>query len=422
MDDLEVVLVPLAAYVANMLLDGEPVWILVVGASGGGKTEVLSPLLALPNVHLAATLTEPSLLSGSANKDRAKDAKGGLLRQIGERGVMLMKDFTSILSQNKDARGQVLAALREVYDGRWTRHVGMDGGKTLEWSGHLGVIAGCTEAIDRHHGVISAVGERFVMLRLPLADRIEVAKKALSHRRTQKQMRDELSAAVEGFVAGLGQRLDPSPLSGEDEDLLVSLADFSAKARSSVERDGFHRDIELVPESEAPTRIAIELGRLRDGLVAIGVGTEDALKVVCRVALDSIPKLRRRVLQTLLKRSERAKTEAIATELEHPTGTARRALEDLAAHRLVVRYKGSNADQWELPQEVRVQMGRFPEKSSYTKWRILEARAEPVEGVASTDFSGKPPSNGSPLGRDAANESDRLRRTAIQDGLVEGAL
>jgi hypothetical protein len=38
-------------------------------------------------------------------------------------------DFTSILSQNRDTRGQVLAALREVYDGSWDRPVGADGGK-----------------------------------------------------------------------------------------------------------------------------------------------------------------------------------------------------------------------------------------------------------------------------------------------------
>ena len=36
---------------------------------------------------------------------------------------------------NRDTRAEVLAALREVYDGRWSRNVGTDGGRTLDWTG-----------------------------------------------------------------------------------------------------------------------------------------------------------------------------------------------------------------------------------------------------------------------------------------------
>ena len=100
-------------------------------------------------------------------KEKVRDAKGGLLRQIGAFGVILCKDFTSVLSMHRDTRGPVLAALREIYDGAWVRHVGVDGGRTLAWSGKVALIAGCTPMIDSHHAVMAAMGERFMLYRLP---------------------------------------------------------------------------------------------------------------------------------------------------------------------------------------------------------------------------------------------------------------
>ena len=41
-------------------------------------------------------------------RDRAANATGGLLRKIGDRGLLVIKDVTSILSMNKDVRGKVL--------------------------------------------------------------------------------------------------------------------------------------------------------------------------------------------------------------------------------------------------------------------------------------------------------------------------
>ena len=85
--------------------------------AGGGKTEILGGISRLPDVHPAATVTEAALLSGTSKRDRSATAKGGLLREIGDFGIILAKDFGSVLSMHRDARGAVLAALREIYDG-----------------------------------------------------------------------------------------------------------------------------------------------------------------------------------------------------------------------------------------------------------------------------------------------------------------
>ena len=88
------VLAVLGAVAANRL-EGDPVWIGVVAPPSSAKTEIINSLSLLPNVAQAATLTPAALLSGSPRRDRDKGAKGGLLREIGDFGILALKDFGS---------------------------------------------------------------------------------------------------------------------------------------------------------------------------------------------------------------------------------------------------------------------------------------------------------------------------------------
>ena len=60
--------------------------------------------------------SEGALLSATPKREKAKNATGGLLAQIGERRLVI-EDFTTILSMNRDARAQIIAAFREIADG-----------------------------------------------------------------------------------------------------------------------------------------------------------------------------------------------------------------------------------------------------------------------------------------------------------------
>jgi hypothetical protein len=120
LDSNEVLYVVWGAIAGN-LLPGEPAWLLVVDVSGGGKTEVIRACGDLPHCAHISSLTEPALLSGTPERDRSADSTGGVLRVIGDRGVLIAKDFTSVLSMERNQRGTVLAALREIYDGDYSR-------------------------------------------------------------------------------------------------------------------------------------------------------------------------------------------------------------------------------------------------------------------------------------------------------------
>jgi hypothetical protein len=344
----------LLAVIAANQLPGDPVWGILVAPPGAGKTELLNGVDSLADVHPAATITEAALLSGTPGKEREEDARGGLLRTIGDFGIILCKDLGSVLSMNRDARAAVLAALREIYDGSWTRHVGTGGGRTLHWSGKVGLIAGCTPSIDRHHAVMGAMGERFILFRLPEVDSTEHARRALAHAGHEAEMRAELAASVSSlFTPALPSK--PQARTNLDDERLVALATLVVRARSAVERDGYTREIELIPGSEAPTRLVVVLARLLAGLDTIGASRPEAWPVVTKAALDSIPAIRRDVMNTL-HQAEQLDTSKISETVTYPTQTTRRALEDLTAHGITERQTAGKgkADLWALTPFARV--------------------------------------------------------------------
>jgi hypothetical protein len=143
--DLDAATAAMAA-AASERLDGDPLWLLIVAGPGGAKTETVQPLAGCGAYVTSTISSEGALLSATPHKQRQKIATGGLLRKIGDHGTLVIKDFTSILSADRNTRASVLAAIREVYDGRWERNVGTDGGQTLTWTGRIVIVAAVTTA------------------------------------------------------------------------------------------------------------------------------------------------------------------------------------------------------------------------------------------------------------------------------------
>jgi hypothetical protein len=78
--------------------------------------------------------------------------------------------------------------------------------------------------------------------------------------------------------------------------------------------------------------------------------------MVQRVGLDSIPKLRRSILDCLATPLNRPQsTTDIGESVGHPTRTTRRGLEDLAAHGVIQKLGGGQgkADLWMLTKQAR---------------------------------------------------------------------
>lgn len=365
LDNADQVLAALGAIAANRLA-GDPVWLLFVGAAGSGKTETVLPLAGLPYVFEAATITEPALLSGTSTKERETGATGGLLRQVGDFGVLLVKDFSGVLSMHRDSRASVLAALREVYDGSWSRPVGTGGGRVLKWAGKCGFIGAVTPSIDRHHAVMGALGERFVLYRLPAPDPRAQARRRLANRGHEAAMRAELAHVVQAVLDRVDAGAPPRALVRSEEDRLVDLASFVARGRTAVERDGYDREVSVMPVAEAPGRLVGALGQLLAGVEAVGARTAEAWRIVERAAWGCVPDIRRTLLEHLHQAgSEQTARVVAATGI--PKTTAERALEDMALLGLVEvgrSGKGATAAKlWALTSGARDSWPASPEAS-----------------------------------------------------------
>jgi hypothetical protein len=333
--------VVLAAAVAN-LMDGDPVWLQIVGPPAEGKTEVIQPMAGMPWAHSASTLTQASLLSGTPKREVKAGSKGGLLREVGSFGVLIMKDFTSTLAQDHNAQSEVLAALREIYDGHWTRYVGTDGGRELSWEGKLGLIAGCTPTIDTHHSVIDAMGNRFIFYRMHDDDHDdESVLGSLSNAGREVVMRATLAAAVTKLlnVASLcmddprGRDLNPA-----EEARLYELARFAARSRSAVERATYgSQEVLARPEAEGPNRFVKQLRLMLLALEVVGVSPEVIWAILAKLALDAMPTNRLAVLEHLRQQPSLVGTGNVAAAVDLPVMTARRVLEDLALLKTVNR-------------------------------------------------------------------------------------
>jgi len=402
-------LLVLAAVAANRL-PGDPLWLLKVGAPSTGKTESFYQLTDLEDVHFAGTITEAGLLSGTSARETAGNATGGLLVEIGDQGIMCIKDFGSVLEMRWESRATTLAALREIYDGSWVRRLGTDGGKTLAWQGKVGLIAGVTGVIDRAHSVMSQLGERCILYRLPDNDRNEKARSALRMRGQEAEVRRTLGEMVQRFFLSLDLKQPTREITTADEDRLIDLADVVTRARSGVPRESYGKEIADLPETESPPRVVKGLLQLLLGFDAIGVDRETSWPIVEKCGLDCIPNLRRKAIEVLLDADEPMRTKDIADCTKAPTTSIRRALEDLQCHGVTVRDGSGNAHTWKLTDQFATRYPREDRSFSQNYGDHVSGQAPhgaSKEGSTLREKSGK---------RASAGTDNELEQICIQGG------
>jgi hypothetical protein len=324
--DLDALDALLCAFAAERL-DGDPLWMLLISGPVNAKTESVQAASGI-HARIVSTLSgEAALLSATAKRDRSTSATGGLLRQIGPRGLLIIKDMTSILSMNRDTRAGVLAALREIHDGRWTRDVGTDGGQSITWAGRLVVIGACTTAWDQAHAVISAMGDRFVLLRMDSTyGRIAAGRKSIGNTGLEATMRAELAAAVARVINDCDPDLDLSLTDQETDDLLMA-ANLVTLARTGVEYD-YRGDVIDAHAPEMPTRFGKQLAQIVRGGISIGIARDRALNLALRCARDSMPPLRLLIMEDIAKHPHSTSTD-VRKRINKPRATVDRQLQAL---------------------------------------------------------------------------------------------
>jgi Bifunctional DNA primase/polymerase, N-terminal len=332
--DSDIPVLGMLGSVAGNLLPGDAIWYGIIAPASSGKTEMLITLINIPHTELVGTLSVAGLLSGTPRRQRAAGARGGLLQKIGAHGFLVLKDFGSILSLRPDTKMELLAALREIYDGKWTRVIGADGGKVLTWSGKVGLLFGCTRAFDNYYGVISELGDRFLLCRMEPNKNQFIH--AIRHANRAAQMRSQLVDAVTKlFAAPLPA---PRDISDREVKWLNEILQVAVRLRGGVKRDYRTRELEDIYGAEGTGRFGKALERVLSGLDCLGVKRNKARRVIRTIAFDSVPPNRLNAFRHLKSLGNAyADTTAVAKAIKLPTITARRALEELVIYGLAER-------------------------------------------------------------------------------------
>jgi hypothetical protein len=322
--DIEAAHVLCAALASHALKQFSPAWCLAIAPPGSMKTDFLESFRGLPGVHFVDEVTTNTFLSGKVDdKPKKRTKPASWLHRIGKDGVLIAADF-STFTANPKSLPIILAQLRRIYDGNFSREFGTDEHtEERSWSGRLTLFAGAVPDIDRHYTLFQSLGERFVRVRWPRAGGVETGLRAMKH---TVNVSVELRGAVQALMLPVLSSPQTAPTIPEKiERKVANLSEFVALARTYIERDGYKREAEGVPITEGNTRLPQELCQIARGAALLAGRSEvndTDYTLVWRVAFDSLPPGRVSVVRALLDgKSPHA--------LGLPKATIDRAMEDL---------------------------------------------------------------------------------------------
>jgi hypothetical protein len=305
--DLEALEVALSVAISHYFKRDDPVWLMVLGPPGTGKSStIMGALSSLQETYLLDDLTPTTLLSGwgaGSTKEGKRKKDCSLLNNIGHdgdrSGIILMPDFTCFMAKRVEERQAIAGQLRKVYDGEYKRMTGM--GEWLEWQGKVTMMVCGTPAVESAWALMRDLGERFMQVRWGRGEGIEQAVKASGQIGSEREIKAGIRRLTQEFVdaATLQPVLtNPSVI----ENGVVYLAEIVAICRGHVKREKDHKEILEIPEPEGPTRIMKALAQVARAHATLfrkaDVGDDD-FRVSRRLAMDSLPPARRKILEAI---------------------------------------------------------------------------------------------------------------------------
>lgn len=270
-------------------LPGDPLWMFIVAPPGATKTEPLLSFTGAEAIEILSTLTPHTLISGT-NFGGGGDPS--LIPKLNGK-VLIIKDFTTILTLPVTEREEIFGILRDVYDGECSKPFG--NGIFRKYKSKFGIIAAVTPIIEMFTEEHAALGERFLRWRnyVPssLSARRVYIQKAIDNVGKEVEMRADL-VEVAHRVLNADYSHDIPTINEGLQGKIISLAQLVAILRGTVWREKYSKEITHKPFIELGTRLSKQLYK-----VMLGVGMfrqcKDAgdheYKIALNVARSSVP-------------------------------------------------------------------------------------------------------------------------------------
>jgi len=351
LDNTDGVDVTMAVMVSNRI-EGDPLWMFIVGPPSGAKTELLMPLRGRHDAHFTDSLTAHTLCSGFT----PKSGDPSLIPRLNGK-VLVVKDFTTILSMRDVVQDEIFGDLRAAYDGHFRKPFG--NGIIREYESRFSLIGAVTPMIYNRAKQHQALGERFLKFaiceNLDHAHEDDIIAKSISNMNQETRMRDELRDAVVSYL-GNEHLNDVAELPKGMTRRIVSLARFGARMRGTVMRDPYRPDIvEGRPSSEVGARLGKQLAKLAVSLAMVRHRkkvTDDDYALVKKTVLDTVPQRYEDVVKVLVLRMRGEggglNAHQVAARTRYPRSTAKRMLEDLEALEIVDCMRSSEGHMYSL--------------------------------------------------------------------------
>jgi len=277
----------IACAVAHQI-PGEMLWVRIYGGSRSGKTEVLRAIAEHKDSAKMESITPASIRAGLEDGHRLLERINGKL--------VITKDLAVMLTAKRELRNEVFGLLRNVKDGELVSDFGTEKGYvhqqfSFDW------LIGTTPVFAQYRTMEDLLGSRFIDLHWKADDREEMTLRAMENDPNLPMIRREMVEATGRLIDQCNDRLAPE-LDSDTKELIVHLADLTARLRSPVARDMQHR-VKFSPEPEVGTSLAQNLGRIAKGLMLLGI--TNVVPYLLRLCLDSIPYGRIELLSELVK-------------------------------------------------------------------------------------------------------------------------
>lgn len=355
LEDTGVIDVALASVIATRLELGEPVWMIIIGPSSGGKSQILRPLAMTDEkfIHRIDDLTENTFLSGF----NSKDGEISLLNRIGPLGMIVISDLSVIFSKAPEARAAILSQLRMIYDGEMTKYSGTKK-EPVRWKGKLGILAGATPSVYATFEEAAQLGERFIYYRMKDYDGLKATGLALRRKESTRDTDRTISALYEEYIRSVALAAAGQDIAVPEAlyDRIAAIASFAEKVRTTSHFDWRGDKIDRIPITAMPMRISQQLLAVATGLLTMAnmegekeLAEEDIRKIEwCAYSLANEEK--RRCLRALAGYSfgSRVKTQVVADAVGLSTGVISMVLQALAASNVLARTGDSNSNAWEM--------------------------------------------------------------------------
>lgn len=315
-------------------MSGTPLWVIIVGTSGDGKSELVMSFNNPERSMILHELTPSTLVSGyKEGKERfdlAPELNGKLV---------LFPDMAQLLHLHPNDKAKVWAQLRELYDGRAGRRTGSSNTPSYE-NLRVTMLACSTPSIDSQILVFTHLGTRELLYRTDLSqksDNVKLMDKVLENEKNEDLMRLELKDVVSRFLSTKKVMEDKIPKAVMEK--IKAMVTYLRFMRATADTDAYTGELLGAVYPEKPTRALKQLVRLFQCLKSLDMNYSDAraLEVLSHVVRSSVLPMRESIMALLFDVGEKLSTSQIANRIRIGKKPAFRQLNILWNMRLVER-------------------------------------------------------------------------------------